>query len=269
MTLTGVDYIGHDVNLIGAVKRAGHSFAAKYATNVPGGLDKKWYPDEIAAARGVGLDVVMVFETAADRARTGGYNGGRFDATTVYIQWNGLANVPKDFRCYFAVDTPVTTTAQMDAVTEYARGWVSVLGYERSGVYGSYAVVNHIVGERLVKYGWQTSAWSGTMLSSWACLYQHGQVSVAGRGMDKNVQVHGANSPADYGGWYYRGETAPVTAADDVWERVIVNPDSGVHMSAERRLLDMETRLEDVDHKLYDLDNKLDDILNLLNPPSM
>ena len=58
-------------------------------------------------------------------------------------------------------------------VASYFRGVNSVLGVNRTGGYGGYWTINRLFNSGLIRFGWQTSAWSGGLWDPRAQLQQY------------------------------------------------------------------------------------------------
>jgi Domain of unknown function (DUF1906) len=174
------------------LRRAGVTFVCRYLGGEADAISKGEVEDYSSA----GLDIVTVFERAADRALEG-YDAGAADATLCRKELASLG-APAHAVAYFAVDFDASTE-QLGAVTEYFRGATDHLGYERVGIYGGLKAVNHVLALNACKYGWQTYAWSGTP-TKWCSRAQLRQVQngvhVAGIEVDRDEAV-----AADFGAW--------------------------------------------------------------------
>ena len=168
MGLFGVDYSLGKPDL-SCAKQKGVEFVCRYLSTP--GNPKNLTISETVACKALGIDIVLVFETDANRA-TAGWNAGVVDAHAAASQAGllGLEGAP----IYFAVDFdvpdyardlaegPLFAKKKLGPVGLYLGGVASVLGKGRTGVYGGYYVVRRAFDAGLVKYGWQTYAWSGT-----------------------------------------------------------------------------------------------------------
>ena len=125
-----------------------------------------------------GVAVALVYE---DRAGTAleGHARGEADARAALLDAHSCGVT---VRCiYMAVDVDVTSGEELAAVDAYLAGAASVLGRDRVGVYGEFAVIEHCLSTGSAAYGWQTVAWSHSSVSTDAHLVQQlGQVSVSG-----------------------------------------------------------------------------------------
>lgn len=149
--------------------------------------------------------IALVFESTADRM-LGGHAAGIADAQLI---GPGLAHcgMPFDSFIYFACDFDAQP-AQYATIDAYLAGAASVLGAGRVGIYAGYHVVEHC--RRTAAKAWQTYAWSGGRLSSFASLYQYrnGQ-SINGASVDYDRAL-----VADYG-QYPRVVIPPDTSTGD------------------------------------------------------
>lgn len=111
-------------------------------------------------------------------------------------------------RCvYFACDVDITTASAMAGVQRCLDGAASVLGIERTGVYGEADVIDQCVPSHAA-WGWQTRAWSGGRVSAKASLLQQiGYVDVGGVQCDRNTVLK-----ADWGQWPAAGEDLAMDA---------------------------------------------------------
>jgi hypothetical protein len=150
----GIDFAWRTVRARSAW-RMGARFAASYLSTT---ASKNWTRALIHAFHAVGLGTVCVWETAATRALAR-YAAGRIDARAALRQERALG-VPVSRPIYFAVDFK-ETAREARAVASYFRGVKSVLGVNRTGGYGSYWTISRLFNARLIRFGWQTSAWSG------------------------------------------------------------------------------------------------------------
>src|SRR5579875_3114511 len=134
----------------------------------PGSKDAT--PAEVHAYRSDGLWVGLNWESTGTTF-TGGYAAGVADAQAalLLIEARGY---PKGCAVYFSLDTYVSD-GQLGAAQAYADGIRSVLAPAGwlTGVYGSYYVMESVVGGGHADSGWQTIAWSNRLLSAHACLY--------------------------------------------------------------------------------------------------
>jgi hypothetical protein len=184
--VTGIDYAWEHVPITALVKW-GATFVCRYISNDSA---KDESLGEAQALANAGIWSVLVFETTARRAATG-YASGVVDAKAA-LRRRAELHVPADRPIYFAVDYDASGSEVMG----YFRGVRSVLG-DRTGVYAGYKVVKALLDAKLVKWAWQTYAWSGGRWDSRAQLQQyHNDISVGGVGCDADRAT-----TEDYGQW--------------------------------------------------------------------
>lgn len=164
----GIDYSLGRPNLACAKQTANISFICRYLS-WPGN-PKNITVAEVVAAKALDLDIVLVYESSANRA-LGGSAAGRQDAEAADAQLVqlGLEGAP----VFFAVDFDAKDYApaqpndaaharlKLGTIGDYLAAAGTVLGVKRVGVYGGYWVVKRAFDAGLVTYGWQTFAWSG------------------------------------------------------------------------------------------------------------
>jgi hypothetical protein len=162
----GIDFGWRAVSAQSA-RNMGAMFAASYLST---DRSKNWTLAMINAYHAMGLGTVCVWETSAKRALAG-YGAGRHDAAAALRQEQAL-ELPPQLPIYFAVDFN-ETPRQAAAVASYFRGVNSVLGVNRTGGYGGYWTISRLFNAGLIRYGWQTSAWSGGLWDPRAQLQQY------------------------------------------------------------------------------------------------
>lgn len=190
MVLEGVDYSSGTMSSA-TVKANGLAFVCRYVSTP--GKAKNLTAAEVADFMGSGIGIVVVFEQGADNS-LGGSAQGVADATIADSQVSalGLGGCP----IYFAVDFDASM-AQMPTIAAYLQGAASVLGLERTGVYGGYPTVKYAFDNGLVTYGWQTRAWSSGHIEVRDHIYQYqNDVTIGGVQVDRNRTI---SSDTDYG----------------------------------------------------------------------
>ena len=173
-----------------ALRQAGASFACRYLSLDP---SKNLTPSESAWLRRAGVDRVVVWETTAARA-LGGPAAGRIDASNAFEQAR-RCGLPKggSWAIYFAIDFDATGPD----VEPYFRGVVSVLRAEHTGAYGGLKPLRHLFSLQLIRYGWQSYAWSG---GAWDFRAQLRQISNGHRIAGVDCDFNRAVQP-DFGQW--------------------------------------------------------------------
>lgn len=172
-----------------AIKAAGFSGCLRYVPYL-GDQGKGLSGSEVTDLRAHGLAIGLVFESVAER-HLAGFTAGTMDAT---ISLRALDNLgfPSNAAVYFAVDFDAQP-AEMLAIDNYQRGAASVLGAERVGVYGSYAVVEHCHNAGTAAWFWMTYAWSGGRKPpAYAHLFQYSNGETVGEAAVDYNEAYGA-----------------------------------------------------------------------------
>ena len=184
----------------GIIRADGYSFAARYLSDDTSG--KNLSAGEADALRAAGVDVVVVWESGGSDALDG-YATGAAQARAAEAQARACGQ-PEGRPIYFAVDFDASA-AEEGAIGSYFDGVASVLGRERTGVYGGYYVVKRLFDAGKVKWGWQTYAWSGGQWDGRAQLRQIlNGINVGGVDSDRDEAV-----AADFGQWGYKAAPPP------------------------------------------------------------
>ncbi len=179
LTIPGVDYAWTEKHYDG-LKKTGVKFVMRYISK---DKSKDLSADELAELRRRGISVGLVFETVAQRALAG-RDGGEEDAKYAdrRVKELALAGLP----IYFAADWDVTPR-QKPTVWRYIRGAASVIGKQRTGVYGGYWIVKYLAEQDACDWFWQTYAWSGGYVHPRANVYQYKNgVTLAHMSVDLN-----------------------------------------------------------------------------------
>jgi len=191
----GVDYAAPaGANTLRTLKLGGNSFVCRYVSTP--GNPKNISPVEASACKELGVKIVLVFETTANRALDG-EDAGRFDARSAQrqAQTTGVWGRFRKPIIYFAVDFD-STPKEWPVIHSYLKGAQTVLK-GRAGVYGGYWTVKRALDSKVVRFAWQTYAWSGGAWDPRAQLHQYANgKSVAGLSVDLDRAVH-----FDYGQW--------------------------------------------------------------------
>jgi hypothetical protein len=198
----GIDYSFARPSPTG-IKGAGYQFVARYFDYPAGGgkLLSKGEADSLIAA---GLDIIITFEDGAQNALSG-YNQGVADAKQA-ASMVGSVGMPADRPIYFAVDFDATPGDQTP-INAYFDGVASVLGINRTGMYGGYWPLSRAFDAGKIKWGWQTYAWSGGMWDTRAQVRQVlNGITVAG---DSGCCDQDTSEADDFGQW---GHAAPWAA---------------------------------------------------------
>jgi len=200
----GVDYSDGRPST-NALKAAGVTFVVRYLS---GGTSKDLTANEARSLSQAGIDIAVVWETTATRAEAG-YDAGVNDARRALAQGIQLG-LPAGRPIYFAVDEDTTVGPN---ITGYFNGVSSVVGIERTGVYGGYDVVRGCFDASLATFGWQTYAWSRGQWDSRAQLqqYHNGAPTIDGVQCDSDRAVQD-----DFGQWRVGGAVAQPPEDDGV-----------------------------------------------------
>ena len=185
----GIDYAFQRPSNIAALHARGVTFVCRYLAGGHGG-SKELTAQEARALTKAGIDIVVVWETTA--GRTGeGRTAGEHDAVTAMGQAKRLG-MPDDRPIYFAVDFD----AAGDQVRRYFEGVKRILG-ARAGAYAGIRPVAYLLDHGLIRWAWQTYAWSSGKWDSRAQLRQvENGVTVAGVDADIDHAIAG-----DFGQW--------------------------------------------------------------------
>lgn len=152
-----------------AITAAGFDFVMRYVP-YPGDGSKGLTVEEIADLRSNGLGIGLVFENTAGRALDG-YAAGRADAQQ-YTRSMLALGYPVDLPCFFAIDFDAQPD-QYEQIGDYFSGAIVVLGIKRVGAYGHDRILDFLWGNGLIKWAWQTYAWSGGRLYPYRNLLQY------------------------------------------------------------------------------------------------
>lgn len=153
--------------------RPGSSFGAKPITRP--------YADSLRAA---GLVIVSNYQygkpgSSAPSDFTRGYAGGVADARTAW-QLHTAAGGGQGAPIFFTIDEGINRDTWNHTALPWFRGINSVLGVQRTGVYGSFDVCQWAAADGVIgssstggrRWAWQTKAWSGSRIHPAAVLYQ-------------------------------------------------------------------------------------------------
>lgn len=190
------------------VAAAGYTGALVYVSELrPGAtFDFKPVTREYAdALRALGLSVVSCYQygkpgwpTPSDFTR--GYDGGVADAQTG-LQLHGAAGGPNSAPIFFSVDEDIDLDTWKSLAAQWFRGINSVLGVDRTGIYGHAQACGWAIGDGVVgrsttpghSWAWQTKAWSHGEREPAAVLYQ----SVVVTPSDPGVVIGGIKVDVD------------------------------------------------------------------------
>jgi hypothetical protein len=190
------------------LKAAGFDGALVYVSELRPGADfdfkpvTRGYADGLRAA---GMHVVSCYQygkpgwpTPSDYTR--GYDGGVSDAQTA-LRWHGAGGGPDSAPIFFSVDEDIDQATWKGVASEWFRGINSVLGANRTGIYGHARACGWAIGDGVVgrsttagySWAWQTKAWSHGERAPGAVLFQ----SVVVTASDPGVVVNGISLDVD------------------------------------------------------------------------
>jgi hypothetical protein len=200
------------------IKSAGYDGVVNYVSESRPGANFEAKPitrDYADALRAAGLHIVSNFQYgkpgwANPSDFTRGHDGGVADAHTA-MGLHAAAGGTNSAPIFFSVDDSIDDNTWNSLAVEWFRGINSVLGVERTGVYGDasvcgWAVRDGVIGHSTTagfRWVWQTRAWSNGAREPTAVLYQ----AVVNTPSNPGPLLGGINVDvdevlaADYGQW--------------------------------------------------------------------
>jgi hypothetical protein len=201
------------------IKSAGYAGVVNYVSEARPGADfeakplTRGYADALRAA---GLHIVSNFQygkpgwAASPSDFTRGFDGGVADAHTamgIHTAAGGSNSAP----IFFSVDDDINIDTWKSLAVNWFRGINSVLGAERTGIYGhaqacAWAISDGVIGHSTSaghRWAWQTRSWSHGQREPAAVLYQEVVNTPSNPGPllgGINVDVDEVLA-ADYGQW--------------------------------------------------------------------
>ena|GEM_PF-2007241 len=203
--MKGVDYAWTHPSPA-ALKAAGIAFVMRYLST---DASKNLTRAEANALAEENIWCGVVWESTANRAGAG-KAAGQADAKTALAQATA-AGMPAGHPVYLAVDYD----ADPATVVPYFQGAASVLGLDRTGVYGGYKVVKYLLDHELVTFAWQTAAWSAGKWDARAHIRQGAYIKIGGVQCDANT-----SQKDDFGQWMpgkTPEEDVALSDADKTW----------------------------------------------------
>jgi hypothetical protein len=198
----GIDYSYGSGLGAAAMKAAGKHFVCRYLATLPN--SKCITKAEASNLLGAGLRIVLVWELSADRILSG-HNAGVADAREADRQASALGM--KGIPLYFACDID-SSPGQQAAINAYLDGVASVIGRNRTGLYGGYWPVSRAFSAAKIRYGWQSYAWSGGNWDRRAQIQQyHNGVKLGPADVDLDRSM-----ATDYGQWPRPAAPKPASA---------------------------------------------------------
>lgn len=187
-----------------SLSRPGSSFGAKPITRP--------YAEQLTAA---GLMIVSNYQygkpggTAPSDFKRG-FAGGVADARTAW-KLHTAAGGGQSAPIFFTIDEDISHETWKNVALQWFRGINSVLGVQRTGVYGGidvckWAAADGVIGSSRTpghRWAWQTKAWSGSQIYPAAVLYQRVVSTASNPGPKVGGQEVDVNDmlAADCGQW--------------------------------------------------------------------
>ena len=200
------------------IKSAGYDGVVNYVSQSRPGANFEAKPltrEYADALRAAGLHIVSNFQYGkpgwpdpSDFTR--GYDGGVADAHSA-MQLHAAAGGTNSAPIFFSVDDNIDQNTWNDVAVQWFRGLNSVLGVDRTGIYGhaqacGWAIRDGVIGHSTTaghRWAWQTRSWSHGEREPMAVLYQTVVNSPGNPGPllgGINVDVDDILA-ADYGQW--------------------------------------------------------------------
>ena len=200
------------------IKSAGYDGVVNYVSESRPGANFEAKPITRAyadALRAAGLHIVSNFQYgkpgwANPSDYTRGRDGGVADAQTA-SQLHAAAGGPNSAPIFFSIDDDIDQNTWNGPAVDWFRGINSVLGVERTGIYGhaqacGWAINDGVIGHSTTpghRWAWQTKSWSHGEREPAAVLYQEIVNTASNPGPllgGTNVDVDEVLA-ADYGQW--------------------------------------------------------------------
>ena len=169
------------------IRAAGHAGVVNYVSLSRPGSSFGAKPITLPYARSLnaaGLVIVSNYQYGkpggtAPSDFTRGYAGGVADARTAW-QLHTAAGGGRSAPVFFTIDEDIDRNTWNTVALQWFRGINSVLGVQRTGVYGGidvcqWAIADGVIGQSGIpgyRWAWQTRAWSGNRIHPAAVLYQ-------------------------------------------------------------------------------------------------
>lgn len=201
------------------IRAAGFAGALVYVSELRPGATFDFKPvtrDYADGLRAAGLQIVSCYQfgkpgwpnSPSDFTR--GYPGGVADAQTA-LKLHAAAGGPDSAPIFFSVDEDIDAAAWKNQAAPWFRGLNSVLGVQRTGIYGGarqlgWAITDGVIGHSTSaghRWAWQTKAWSGEEREPATVLFQREVVTAT----DPGFVIDGAHVDvddvlaADFGQW--------------------------------------------------------------------
>ena len=191
----GIDYAWAHPSITG-LQREGYQFVCRYISH---DSTKDLTATEMEMLFNAGISIVMIFESTKNRMLDG-YTAGINDATYANerVITLGMTGIP----IYFACDFDAAPVDQIQ-INSYLAGVASIIGINRTGIYGGFWPVSRAISDGSVKWAWQTFAWSGNNWDTRIHIRQiENDVFVGGADVDIDESM-----TSDFGQWPRPGGT--------------------------------------------------------------
>ena len=171
----------------GEIKAAGYAGVVNYVSESRPGANfeakplTREYADSLRAA---GLHIVSNFQYGKPNGTapsdfTRGFDGGVADGHEA-LRLHNAAGGSNSAPIFFSVDDDINADAWNSLAVNWFRGIISVLGLQRTGIYGDAQVCRWAINDGVIGHSstaghlwaWQTKAWSNGQRESAAVLYQ-------------------------------------------------------------------------------------------------
>ncbi|MBB3037262.1 DUF1906 domain-containing protein [Hoyosella altamirensis] len=183
-----------------SIKNAGYRGVIRYMSERRESwmLGKPMRAAEVADMKANGLVIVSCYQfgKGATSDWRAGFNGGVTHAAKG-IALHQAAGGPSNVPIYAAIDDN-PTSSELELVAGYIRGWESVIGKGRTGVYANYPTIDFLRGRGLGTFFWMHNWGSGGRVHPAAHIHQFeiDRLKVDGIGIDRNRILK-----ANYGQW--------------------------------------------------------------------
>lgn len=174
------------------IKAKGYDFVCRYLSN---NSSKNLGIEEVTDLHQNDVKIVVVWETTEQRPLDG-YDAGVQDARHA-SELASNRGMPEDKPIYFAADWDFNPF-QQEQINNYYKGVNSVLGVERTGAYGGVGIIRRCFDSGVIKYGWQTLAWSHAQKDSRIHIYQYNTNTNMIGGVDCDLNE---SMQDDFGQW--------------------------------------------------------------------
>lgn len=139
-----------------SIRRGGYLWVGRYLVP-PNSYRKALTLEEAKTITDAGLHILTVYETTANRAKSG-WTGGIYDGEVALACAKNIG-MPESAVIYFAVDYDAPS-ADFQTIENYLKAAKSVIYPYKVGVYGGYKVVDYLAGKKVCDAYWQCMAWS-------------------------------------------------------------------------------------------------------------